>query len=311
MVGFVQIYSCAYIIVAAFETCDPQTIAQLTARKQRGDKVTETWKVALTAALPALFINVVQTGYVLTIFPLFSAVDSDMWRVFVWALAFGCKAIGNKLLIKLLLNTGGARAVSDVGGEFVMYWYEITTALLCRLLLLSIPDAQVAVAMSLVNTTAETQIRTWFYMLYMTAGLKFDEATSDETKSKHWAFGMARVADASNDMVVEYVTAIIGVYLVYSFSDPHGPIVASSNEGDAHSNGTLLFILATQIGPELVVDFYCTLLEIKGGLMSQHEDYWADFFTTRGFVKSVLKINWGVCVVSWVLLMGGNNIAAK
>ncbi|GMI13427.1 hypothetical protein TrVE_jg6765 [Triparma verrucosa] len=160
--------------------------------------------------------------------------------------------------------------------------------------------------MSLINTTVETQIRTWFYMLYMTAGLKFDQSTTKEKKRKHWEYGRARVADACNDMVVEYVSSIISVCLIYSFSASQGPILVGGQTGDVHSTNTLLFILATQLVPELAVDFFCTMLEIKGGLMSQHQDYWSNFVTTDGLVKSFAKVMWSPCIVGWVLLMAGN-----
>ena len=199
-------------------------------------------------------------------------------------------------------------SVSSVSGEWMLFWYELTTALLCRIILLSVPDEGIAITLALVNTALETQLRTWFYMLYMTAGLKynFDEGTSTEqdVKNAHWKFGRARVADACNDMVVEYVTAILGVYLVYSFSDPSGPIVFGADQ--THSTSTLLKILAYQICPELIVDTYCTALEIKGGLMAQHTDYWLNFYSREGLVKSLLKVNWTPCIVCWVLLMAGN-----
>ena len=134
----------------------------------------------------------------------------------------------------------------------------------------------------------------------MTAGLQHDENTEDVTIAAHWNFGRARVADACNDMVVEYVTAFAGVAVIYSYSDPNGPILVGGQSGESHTTEVLMRILMFQLGPELVVDFYCTLLEIKGGLMAQHEDYWNDFYSKKGLVKSLLKI------LCWVLLMAAN-----
>eukprot|EP00518_Triparma_eleuthera_P015580 CAMPEP_0197550780 /NCGR_PEP_ID=MMETSP1320-20131121/4258_1 /TAXON_ID=91990 /ORGANISM="Bolidomonas sp., Strain RCC2347" /LENGTH=268 /DNA_ID=CAMNT_0043111193 /DNA_START=916 /DNA_END=1719 /DNA_ORIENTATION=+ len=265
-------------------TNDPEMIAKFEAKKKSGQVKGKTAlqmeltfiKLSVQAAMPCLFVNAVQTFYIVIIFPLYTAFDMNTWRVFVFITAFALKATGNKALVKLLLHLG---ALEGVMGEFTIFWYEFTTALMCRILLLSVPDASIAIAMSLLNTTAETQIRNWFYMLYMTAGLKLDSSTEDnerkkELKAEHWRFGRARVADACNDMSVEYITAIIGAYLIYKLSDPDGPFVISGDNNSVHSPEVIIQIVSYQLIPEIFVDFYCTLLEIKGGLMSQHEHYW-------------------------------------
>ena len=236
---------------------DPTKNAKREALKRAGEYKTKSrWTkerkfiaYALQSASPSLFINIIQTIYVVMIFRLYSLHGGIIWKVFIFAVAF-------------------------------------------------------------------TQIRNWFYMLYMTAGLKLgvkqienppdeeDDVEQDDEltalRTEHWHYGRARVADTCNDMNVKYITTILGAYLIYKFSDSGGPFIlaGSSEEVSKHSLEAIMEILAYELVPGLFVDFYCTLLEIKGGLMPQHGDYWKRLLTSEGMMATTLKILWTPCVVA-------------
>jgi hypothetical protein len=87
-----------------------------------------------------------------------------------------------------------------------LYAYEYSTALIVRILQLSLPDENTAMLIGLAGAVVEVGTRIFFYMLFLKKGLANPRMT-DEEKKKYAQRGKMRVQDASNDMVVEYVRA--------------------------------------------------------------------------------------------------------
>jgi hypothetical protein len=87
-----------------------------------------------------------------------------------------------------------------------LYGYEYSTALIVRMLQLSLPDENTAMLIGLAGAVVEVGTRIFFYMLFLKKGLANPRMT-DEEKKKYAMRGKLRIQDASNDMVVEYVGA--------------------------------------------------------------------------------------------------------
>ena len=83
-----------------------------------------------------------------------------------------------------------------------LYQYEITTALIVRMLQLSLPDENTAMLIGLAGAVIEVGTRIFFYVMFMKKGLSNPLMTSKEKKA-YAKRGKLRVQDASNDMVVE------------------------------------------------------------------------------------------------------------
>ncbi|GMI30792.1 hypothetical protein TeGR_g4882 [Tetraparma gracilis] len=151
-----------------------------------------------------------------------------------------------------------------------LYGYEYATALIVRILQLSLPDENSAMLMGLAGAVVEVGTRIFFYMLFLKKGLANPLMTDDE-KKKYAKRGKLRVQDASNDMVVEYMSSIVaGLFMIHLA--PTG--VFSFATTAEISSSTIIKLCAFQIVPELFLDFYVTFMEIYGGLKDLHVSYW-------------------------------------
>jgi hypothetical protein len=134
----------------------------------------------------------------------------------------------------------------------MLYGYEITTSILVRVLQLSIPDEDTAQKVGLTCAIVEVMVRIFFYNMFLKAGLKNPRMAAEE-----------KVQDASNDMVVEYVSSITaGLLMVYLA--PTGAFTFATNT--AVSTKTIVTLCAYQIVPELFLDFYVTFVHRGGDL---------------------------------------------
>jgi hypothetical protein len=117
----------------------------------------------------------------------------------------------------------------------------------------------------------EVMVRVFFYCMFLKAGLKNTRMNAEE-KLAYAIRGKLRVQDASNDMVVEYMSSIsAGLFMVYLA--PTGAFSFATTA--AVSTKTVVTLCTYQIVPELFLDFYVTFIEVYGGLKEMHTAYWS------------------------------------
>jgi hypothetical protein len=221
-------------------------------------------KAGAALIIPNLFVYATLMFLILVIFWAFQATDIMWVKVLVVFVAFIIKVVGNKLFLGLLRRL----VMWVVDGE--LYLYEYSTALLLRILQLSIPDEHTATVVGLVSALGEVCVRVFFYVMFCKAALK-NNHMNDKEKRRHAAWGKLRVQDSSNDMVVEYMSSIsAGLFLIYL--SPLKWFTFASK--DRISDTLVIKLCSYQMLPELVLDFYCTFMEVYGGLKAMHLSYW-------------------------------------
>jgi hypothetical protein len=222
--------------------------------------------------LPQLMIFGIAFVYILGIFRLgdaAKAVEGGLEAVLL--LAFLVKMGGNKLQLRLLKNLP---KVSLWMSNCTVFCYEYMTALLVRMLLLSIPSESTAIYLSLLSAALELMTRAWFFVGYISTGGKQLAGLEGDDSTLHRAYvrrGQLRVLDGCNDAMVEFMTmlgaaAIVGILpATEAFDLPTDEKVALDS---------LLRVLGVQIAAELVVDTFVFALEAKGGLVPLQLQYW-------------------------------------
>lgn len=155
----------------------------------------------------------------------------------------------------------------------MLFGYEIATALLCRILQLSIPSQNAAQLLSLSSAIVEMGTRVFFYNLFLKAGMRAGDMDKQQ-QQQYKRRGFLRVQDGSNDMVVEFVSSIVAMLILVWLA----PTGAFDFSGQAVDSKQVIAVSFFQLAPELFLDFYCTFIEVYGGLASLHTDYW----TVRG-----------------------------
>jgi hypothetical protein len=221
-------------------------------------------------SLPVLFTCAMIVVYTSLIFALYNAYDNDAWKAAISVLALLVKVIGNKGEIKLIefLDDGLAVWVADV----FLFGYEFATALLCRVLQLSIPSQHVAQLMSLFGCILEMGVRVFFFNNYLKDGLRKGGKWTEEEKVAYRKRGMLRAQDGNNDMVVEYVSCAAAVAILI-FAVPTGALNLEASQ--AVDRSQIFSIVQFQVGPEVILDFYCVFMEVFGGLGVFHSKYWS------------------------------------
>ena len=226
-------------------------------------------KIAVFTCLPTLFICVMIVVYTALIFALYNVYDSNIWKAAISVFALLIKVTGNKGEIKLIELTGQTHVwVNDL----VLFGYEFATALLCRLLQLSIPSQQIAQLMSLFGCILEMGVRVFFFNNYLKDGLRKQGKWTTEERDAYRKRGMLRAQDGNNDMVVEYVSCAAAVAILI-FAVPTGALTLDA--GQAVDPTQIMSIVLFQVGPEIILDFYCVFMEIYGGLGVFHSKYWS------------------------------------
>ncbi|GMI22742.1 hypothetical protein TeGR_g2049 [Tetraparma gracilis] len=222
-------------------------------------------KAGLIGTLPTFFTIGVLLLLVVGVFELFQLNESIGWKLLVTGLALAIKIVGNKSLLGLLGNLN-AWIVDEN-----LYAYEYATSTLVRVLQLSLPDEDTAQKIGLLSAVIEVMVRVFFYCMFLKAGLKNTRMNAEE-KLAYAMRGKLRVQDASNDMVVEYMSSIsAGLFIVYLA--PTGSFSFATTT--AVSTNTVVTLCAYQIIPELFLDFYVTFIEVYGGLKEMHTAYWS------------------------------------
>jgi ABC-type transport system involved in cytochrome bd biosynthesis fused ATPase/permease subunit len=268
-------------------------------KQRKRKKSKSTWKRVLVQLVPLLIVVFIALVYILGVFAVYRAVESNEAKLGVYLFALALKAVGNKAQILVMERIPGFPLWS---ADLNVYFYELLTALLCRVLLMSIPDIDTAVLFSILNAVFELMIRNWFYVRYMSKGAHeiqqreqreqqampirmitttmstmaaAHETEADASKSKahvrYWQEGSLRLIDGGNDMVVEYVSSVVACAIVYWLS----PIKTFRFATDAQVDGwTLLRLALVQMVPEVFVDAYACSLEITGGLLEHYRSYY-------------------------------------
>ena len=207
------------------------------------------------------------------------------------------------------LNEGSKAWMAD----WLLFFYEFMTATLLRVLQLSIPDIHTAQLMSLFGGLVEVCVRIFFFSNFVQVGMRTNhKAMSKERKIKYALWGRMRVADANNDMVVEYLSSFVAAFFMI-YLQPTGTFDFASGDQTVDQS-TVLILLMYQLIPELFLDFYVTVMEVKGGLLKVHQVAWSwtdgrklgsKFFVDQfgNQVKAVLlKSFTSIVLIAFVLL---------
>ncbi|GMI44345.1 hypothetical protein TrCOL_g422 [Triparma columacea] len=217
-----------------------------------------------------LFTALILLFLIIGIFTAYRAVDHIALKVLVALFAQLIKVAGNKVIVWL------CTMVADDCDPFIneanLFVYEYATALLCRFLQISLPDQNIAIGVSLLAALLEMGCRNFYFLLYVKAALKSSATFNKEEWRKFAIRGKMRVADASNDMIVEYLSTIAAALSLYYFG-PTGAFLFAADE--SVSTNTIVTIVGFQLIPELVLDFYCTFIEVFGGLSKIHIAQWS------------------------------------
>ncbi|GMI45157.1 hypothetical protein TrCOL_g10621 [Triparma columacea] len=239
-------------------------------------------KSAVIIALPALFTCLMIVVYTSLIFALYNAYDNDAWKAAISVLALLVKVIGNKVEIKLLKIIDDRIAdlidIDDLDvlpvwtADCMLFAYEFATALLCRVLQLSIPSQHVAQLTSLFGCILEMSVRIFFFNNYLKDALRKGEKWTEEEKVAYRKSGMLRAQDGNNDMVVEYVSSAAAVAILI-FAVPTGAL--NLKAGQTVDRSQIFSVVLFQVGPEVILDFYCVFMEVFGGLGVFHSKYWS------------------------------------
>ena len=244
------------------------SIAKRMAGTRRKYSLGKTFLLVLRTNAPAFLIFLVLFLYIFGIFRAFKAARSiSGGPEAVVLLGLLVKVTGNKLQLYLLSRSKTPFFMMDQ----MVFMYELVTALLVRVMLLSIPDENTAVLLSLFNAATELMTRTWFFVDYISKGAKQRAdlgVVGDSLKFRRR--GLARVVDGSNDMVVEYVTMALASAIVVLLSE--------TGVFDVPTAGVVVYavlarVLGVQVFTEMAIDAFATALEAKDGMVPLHAEY--------------------------------------
>ena len=248
--------------------------------------------------MPILFVLGTTLTYTLVVFRMFRAVDSNFWMLAVTMFAQAIKIAGNKVMLVLLSKQ--SEFVDPWYMDFMLFFYEETTALLCRVLQLSIEDRDTAIFCSVFGALAEMAVRVFYFQLFLSHGLKKDGQWESESEIFSYALrGKMRALDSSNDMIVEYLSSITGALFLVELQHLGVFQFAAEETIDSSRVWSLVFI---QLLPELPIDFFMTFIEIFGGLSLVHEANWSHE-TGKRKVKTYFWLDLGDFTKSIVVKM--------
>jgi hypothetical protein len=236
------------------------------------------WKTLLHAIkfnLPASVVYLVLFVYVFGIFrALESARNISGGPEMVFVAGLLVKVGGNKLVVLLLKKN---RKVPLWLSHVIVFAYEYVTALLTRMILLSVPEESSAVFLSLFNAAVELMTRTWFFVSYISeggknhAGLAVSTSESDRFHRAYVRRGQLRVMDGCNDSIVEYVTMIAAAAILAALPQTRAFNLPTTDNVPLRS---LARVLSVQIGTEVGVDAFMFSLEAKGGMVPLQRQHW-------------------------------------
>jgi hypothetical protein len=125
--------------------------------------------------------------------------------------------------------------------------------------------------MSLFGCILEMGVRVFFFNNYLKDGLRKGGKWTEEEKVAYRKRGMLRAQDGNNDMVVEYLSCAAAVSILI-FAVPTGALNLEASQ--AVDRSQIFSIVFFQVGPEVILDFFCVFMEVFGGLGVFHSKYW-------------------------------------
>ena len=240
---------------------------------------------------PGLLVVVVAMVYVFGIFAAYRAATQTTLKTIVYFVALGIKIVGNKMQLWLMHRMPHLPLATTDQWAF---FYEYTTALLCRVLVLSMPDLGTAKILSVVNSLVEVSVRLHFLVRYLVDGMRLE---TDEERTAWRERGFSRTLDGNNDNVIEYATTVVGALILYLLPQL-GVFQFATSEDSASDAGRLLQLVALNVLPELLVDSFCLWTEAIGGLGPMHLHYWRSMSPLTVLIKA------SMCFASTAVVLG-------
>ena len=248
---------------------------------------------AARTTLPTLFAVAVGCTYVFGIFAAYRVASMGWLKTIIFFAALGAKVSGNKAQLWLMHRVPHMLRASADQGAFL---YEYLTALLCRVLVMSMPDLELAKLLSVVNSLIEVSGRLHFLVRYLVDGVRLVTATDEECTA--WRErGFWRSLDGNNDNVIEYVTTIVSALMLYLLPQL-GTFEFATSEESASDAGRLLTLVALNVLPEVFVDGFCLWTETLAGLGPTHLHYWRSMSPLTVLVKA------SMCFATTALVLG-------
>ena len=140
--------------------------------------------------------------------------------------------------------------------DYSSYIYELATSLLCRILVLSVPNPEAAKMIGIAAAFTEVCTRVFFYVAFIRSGM--DAHTWNAQQRENFAGrGIIRVMDSNNDMKVEYVSSIAAACILYYLPQTGAfqfARVIGENGGENMEGAVLLSVLSYQLVPEFFCD---------------------------------------------------------
>jgi hypothetical protein len=234
---------------------------------------------AAKATLPSLFAVAAACTYVFGIFAAYRAASTTWLKTIIFFVALGAKVSGNKAQLWLMHRMPHLqRATADQSAFF----YEYLTALLCRVLVMSIPDLELAKLLSVASSLIEVSGRLHFLVRYLVDGVRL---VTDEQRTAWRERGFWRALDGNNDNVIEYVTTVVSALMLYLLPQL-GTFQFATGEESASDAGRLLTLVALNMLPEVLVDGFCLWTETLAGLGPTHLHYWRSMSPLTVLIKA-------------------------
>jgi hypothetical protein len=217
--------------------------------------------------LPVFLVLGVCCVYVFGLFAAYRKAETTLMKTLVYVMAIAIKILGNKAQLWVMKQMPHlATATADQGAFF----YEFLAALMCRVLVLSIPDLATAQLLSVANSVVEVAVRNHFFVKYQAAG---QGLCTDDARKAWRERGFWRVLDSNNDNVIEYVTTVTSALILYLLPEL-GTFQLPTDAESASDAQRLLQLVAINVVPEVLIDSWCIFTETEGGLGSVHLHYW-------------------------------------
>jgi hypothetical protein len=148
---------------------------------------------AIKGSLPALFAIAIGAVYIFGIFAAYRQAEWSGLKTGIYIVAVGLKIVGNKAQLWLMQRM--PQLAKGTADQFC-FLYEFATALLVRVLVLSMPDIGTAQLLSMANSVVEVKVRSHFLVKHLVAGTRLE---TDEERTVWKERGMWRVLDGNND----------------------------------------------------------------------------------------------------------------
>ena len=150
--------------------------------------------------------------------------------------------------------------------------YEYAISILCRVIQLAIKDEATAKKIALYASQLEVTTRVIFYVAFAKTGLEGGgKMMTHNEYIRYVTSGKLRVADAENDMQVEYVSTIAAMSVLL-YLPKTGAFDFPVNDV---SDEQIIAVSEYQLVAEVVVDFICCYIENFGCLSELHRQVWS------------------------------------